>query len=80
MPHISYIIFDGNTPGSGQTFDLKLLNKFNGKYFIAGGINRNNVKKIIEKLNPSGIDTASGIETGGRVDSKKIKSIHNLIK
>ena len=58
----------------------KLLNNQKNKltWFISGGINETNIKKIQKLLNPNGIDLSSGVEV-----SKGIKSnlkINNLFK
>jgi len=47
-------------------------------WFISGGINETNIKKIQKLINPNGIDLSSGVE-----QSKGIKSnqkINNLFK
>ena len=62
----------GNTyGGTGKTFDWEILNKhefFNDKdlsfpYLIAGGLNPSNIKDLISKYNPPGVDVSSGIES-----------------
>lgn len=77
--YCAYILFDGPVPGSGKTFDLKKIRHYKGPYFIAGGINTKNIDTFI-KLNPLGIDIASGIETNGKIDLKKITFILNKLK
>lgn len=39
---------------------------------IAGGLNNDNVKKMIKSIKPFGVDVASGIETDGKEDLDKI--------
>ncbi len=65
-----YFLFDykplkGELPGgNAKSFDwniLKYLNT-NKPWFYSGGINTNNIKQIIDDINPFGIDLSSGVE------------------
>ena len=50
--------------GNAKSFDwniLKLL-EIDKPWFLSGGINTNNIQKIINDLNPPGIDLSSGVE------------------
>lgn len=87
----AYILFDGPSPGSGKTFDEKLfqstnsktvsaLEKLCGKFFIAGGLNSKNLCNQLKTTHALGADLASGIETNGEVDQKKIQEIIKLLK
>ena len=84
--NIEYLLFDykpgnGELPGgNSKSFDWNLLKdqKIKLPWFISGGINETNIKKIQNLLNPNGIDLSSGVEV-----SKGIKSnlkINNLFK
>jgi len=84
--NIEYLLFDykpanNELPGgNSKTFDWNLLKgqKIKLPWFISGGINETNIKKIQNLLNPNGIDLSSGVEV-----SKGIKSnskINNLFK
>ncbi len=84
--NIEYLLFDykpdiNELPGgNSKSFDWKLLKgqKIKLPWFISGGINEKNIKKIQNLLNPNGIDLSSGVE-----ESKGIKSnskINNLFK
>ncbi|MFA5763340.1 MAG: bifunctional indole-3-glycerol-phosphate synthase TrpC/phosphoribosylanthranilate isomerase TrpF [archaeon] len=76
-------MFDTFTPefgGSGKEFDLKVISKEKGKIFIAGGINVNNVKKVLE-LKPYCIDVCSGSEIEpGKKDENKVTELVEMIK
>lgn len=79
LPYATYILFDGISPGSGTPINISLKNvKY--PFLIAGGISSKNVEKIVKSTNPLGIDIASGIETDGKTDLKKIKLIFNKLK
>jgi len=74
-----YFLFDKKTKifgGTGKQFDWKLFEnkKINKKYFLAGGVNTENILNA-KKLNSFAIDIASGSETNEKKDYKKIKQI-----
>tara|TARA_B100001250_G_scaffold121562_1_gene103164 strand:- start:269 stop:901 length:633 start_codon:yes stop_codon:yes gene_type:complete len=84
--NIEYLLFDykpnnNELPGgNSKSFDWNLLKgqKIKLPWFISGGINETNIKKIQNLLKPDGIDLSSGVEV-----SKGIKSnskINNLFK
>jgi phosphoribosylanthranilate isomerase len=63
--------------GNGKRFDwekLALDTLFGRKFFVAGGLNSENVKAAIELLQPTGVDVSSGVETKGVKDVAKIKA------
>ena len=61
--------------GTGKTFDHRLLyNKAIEKpFFVAGGLNQDNVAAVIKALEPFGVDTSGGVENDGIKDKNKIK-------
>lgn len=79
LPHVAYILFDGPKPGSAQEAKLNLLKGFKHPFMIAGNVNPQNLKKFL-KLSPVAIDSASGIETNGKVSQTKIKTILKSLK
>ena len=74
-----YILFDTyhreQYGGTGETFDWNLISKVDKPYFLAGGINADNVYEAIKLCNPYCIDISSGVETNGYKDPKKILHI-----
>ena len=63
--------------GSGQAFDwdkvdLTALDGY--QFFVAGGLNPENVSQAITIFNPTGVDVSSGVETDGSKDLEKIIS------
>jgi phosphoribosylanthranilate isomerase len=66
------MLLDG--PGSGRTFDWSLAASVPGKVVLAGGLTPENVREAIERTNPWGVDTSSGVESSpGRKDHAKMK-------
>lgn len=58
-------LFDAGKPGSGQTFDwdvLRQLPRDEKPIFLAGGLNRNNIRQAIREVGPDIVDVSSGVE------------------
>ncbi|MBR0141789.1 MAG: phosphoribosylanthranilate isomerase [Ruminococcus sp.] len=60
--------------GSGELFNHDFLKNINRPYFLAGGLNPENVRRIIEKFSPYAVDVSSGIETDKIKDFDKMKA------
>ena len=58
--------------GTGTAFDWGLPAHIKRPYFLAGGLDAENVAGAIRLLRPCGVDVSSGIETGGIKDPKKM--------
>lgn len=62
--------------GDGRLFSqeqIDLLKSVNRDYFLAGGLNPENVSELLESLHPFGVDVSSGVETEKKKDRKKIR-------
>ncbi len=66
--------------GEGQKFNWKLLEGFKRKYFLAGGLDADNVREAIRQLKPYGVDVSSGIETDGKKDMDKMENFVNNVR
>ena len=77
-----YLLFDAPLAGSGQTFDWQSFdkNQIHQPFFIAGGLNVENVRKAIQHFAPYAVDVSSGIETDGQKDLEKIKEFIERVK
>ena len=79
-PHAAYFLLDSAKPGSGKKDHHDLLKKVPFPCLAAGGLNTMNLKKILNNKNLLGIDVASGVETNGIIDFKKIEQLLNLMR
>lgn len=64
-PQIAGYVFDAAAPGSGKTFDWKVLKELpRDKKFrvLAGGLNPENVAQAIASVRPDVVDVSSGVE------------------
>lgn len=70
------LILDSNSKnlggGTGETFNWDLVKNIKRDYFLAGGLNPKNVLLAKEKLNPYGVDVASGVEMEKGVKDKNL--------
>ncbi len=78
-----YLLFDtyhtGKYGGTGQSFDWSIIPNIKKPYFLAGGINSDNIRRAIQH-NPYCIDVSSGVETNGYKDPEKIVKIVAMAK
>lgn len=92
---IDNFLIDGVNPGSGESFSLEnsevlfgndqISSHKKNEFFLAGGINEDNVLERINLVNPSGIDVSSGVEivneNGKREKSfEKMKSLIEKVR
>ena len=77
-----YLLFDAPVAGSGQTFDWGQLDttKLAQPFFIAGGLNEDNVARAIQHFSPFAVDVSSGVETDGQKDHEKIRRFRERVK
>jgi len=77
-----YLLFDAPVAGSGQTFDWAQLDTIGltQPFFIAGGLNEDNVVKAIQHFTPYAVDVSSGVETDGQKDHEKIRRFIERVK
>jgi phosphoribosylanthranilate isomerase len=48
--------------------------------FLAGGLNKDNVRQAIEVVQPFGIDLCSGVRTNGMLDQKKLEAFFDVLE
>ena len=77
-----YLLFDAPVAGSGQTFDWGKLDTAGlaQPFFIAGGLNEDNVARAIQHFSPFAVDVSSGVETDGKKDHEKIRRFIERVK
>lgn len=58
--------------GTGKQFDWNLIQSIKRPYFLAGGLDCDNVSEAVRTLRPYAVDVSSGIETDGLKDKEKM--------
>ncbi len=66
-----FVLLDSGA-GSGTVFDWTLLKNICRPYFLAGGLDPENVTQAIQALHPYAVDVSSGIERDGHKDAEKM--------
>lgn len=89
--HVDAILLDSGNPnlsikelgGTGKTHNWELSRtirkEINIPLFLAGGINKNNVKQAVDFVKPFGIDLCSSVRTNGLLDEDKLAEFFNEI-
>lgn len=66
------VLLDSGLGGTGTVFDWELLQGIQRPFFLAGGLNPENITDAITRLHPYGVDVSSGIESNGFKDPVKM--------
>lgn len=74
-----YLLLD-NGLGTGKTFDWSLIQDVDRPFFLAGGLNPENVGAAIELSHPFAVDVSSGVETEGKKDYEKMKAFIKAVR
>lgn len=76
-PFVDYFLFDSGT-GTGKTFDWCKIPETEKPFFLAGGLDENNVKYALKNIKPYALDVSSSVETDGFKDFDKIKKFMEI--
>lgn len=68
------VLLDAPVPGSGETLDWETLGRPSRPFWLAGGLDPDNVATAIQIVRPDGVDVSSGVETNGEKDLEKIRA------
>lgn len=78
-PYVDYFLFDSGT-GTGKTFDWSKIPKTQKPFFLAGGLNKENIPLAMKTVNPYAVDLSSCVETDGCKDYIKIKEVMECVR
>lgn len=80
---VDYLLLDtyikNEYGGSGKVFDWSLIPQISKPYFLAGGLNTENILSA-KKVNAYCLDVSSGVETDGKKDKNKIIEIVKKVR
>jgi len=90
--YVDAILLDSGNPnlsvkelgGTGRTHNWELSREIRKSIpvplFLAGGINKDNVKQAIETVEPFGLDLCGSVRTNGKLDPQKLEEFFNAIE
>lgn len=90
--YVDAILLDSGNPnlsvkelgGTGRTHNWDLSREIRKSIsvpiFLAGGLNKDNVRQAIEAVQPFGLDLCSSVRTDGKLDAQKLKDFFNAIE
>ena len=74
-----YILLDAGA-GDGVSFDWSVVKDVERPFFLAGGLDPDNVSEAIKSVHPFAVDVSSGIETDGFKDIDKMTAFVNAVR
>jgi phosphoribosylanthranilate isomerase len=77
--HADIVLLDGGA-GAGRTFDWELAKGVDRPFFLAGGLDPDNVAAAIAALHPFAVDVSSGVETDGVKDRDKMAAFAAAVR
>ena len=74
-----YVLIDSGM-GSGRPFNWDLLKDFRREYFLAGGLDPENVGEAVARTSAFAVDVSSNVETNGIKDIQKMKAFVDAVR
>ncbi|WP_439581746.1 phosphoribosylanthranilate isomerase [Dyadobacter bucti] len=90
--YVDAILLDSGNPnlsikelgGTGRTHNWEVSKQIRESIqiplFLAGGLNKDNVKQALDAVQPFGLDLCSGVRTDGKLDAQKLKDFFIAIE
>lgn len=79
-----YVLLDAFSPsaagGTGEQFNWSIIQNINKPFFLAGGINIENIQEAEEYVSPYAVDLSSSVEVNGYKDKNKICDIVKKVR
>ena len=79
-----YLLLDtyraGAYGGCGEVFDWKLIPMLKKPFFLAGGLNGENVQKAVSRCCPFAVDVSSAVEEQGRKSEEKVRKFLKKVR
>lgn len=77
-PNVKILLDAGS--GDGQSFSWDWLKDVDFDYYLAGGLDPQNVGEAVRTYHPYGVDVSSGIETDGYKDPDKMEAFVRAVR
>lgn len=74
------ILLDNGAGGTGKTFDWSLVKNLERPFFLAGGLDPDNVRAAVFNTHPYAVDVSSGVEKERVKDFEKMQDFINAVR
>ena len=74
-----YVLLDAGR-GDGRAFDWSLVANVQRAFFLAGGLDSENVAQAVRAVRPFAVDVSSGIETNKTKDIRKMRAFAMAVR
>jgi phosphoribosylanthranilate isomerase len=78
-PNLSTKVLGGTGKTHNWDISKKIRENISIPTYLAGGINKDNVRKAIEHVEPFGIDLCSSVRTNGQLDERKLEELFKAL-
>jgi phosphoribosylanthranilate isomerase len=78
-PHLPIKELGGTGRAHNWELSREIREEIKIPLFLAGGLNKDNIKQALEIVNPFGIDLCSSVRTAGKLDKQKLKEFFEVI-
>ena len=79
-----YLLLDaykaGEYGGSGECFCWEMIPELEKPFFLAGGLNAENIAEALKTCRPWAVDVSSSVETDGRKDEEKVRRFMRAVR
>ena len=75
-----YILLDQGSGGTGKVFDWSLVGEVGRPYFLAGGLDVENLREAIGLLHPWAVDLSSSLEIDGMKNAGRICQAVEIVR
>lgn len=75
-----YILLDQGSGGTGKCFDWSLIPEITRPFFLAGGLETENLEQAVRKIHPWAVDLSSSLEIEGKKDADRIREAVSIVR
>jgi len=78
-PNLSTKVLGGTGKTHNWDISKKIRENISIPTYLAGGINKDNIRKAIDHVQPYGIDLCSSVRTNGQLDERKLEELFKAL-
>ncbi|MES2122208.1 MAG: phosphoribosylanthranilate isomerase [Chlamydiota bacterium] len=78
---VDFLLMESDQPGTGKTVDWEcFVPPAYAEWFLAGGLDSENVEDAIARFHPFGVDVSSGVERAGKKEKELIEKFIRKVR